>query len=266
MSTRVLERAVPQGWPDTLVLDSAWRPGLDGEEVADLMVLPRPESPLRMSYEEFLEWADEDTLAEWVNGEVVMSSPAGNRHQDIAGFLDNIMRPFVEIHHLGVVRIPPFQMKLPYSGREPDLIFIAAEHLHRLLDNRLEGPGDLVVEIVSPESVVRDTEVKLREYEEAGVPEYWIINPLRRRFEAYVSDEDGRYQVAFDGEEGEYHAVHLPGFWLRVEWLWQRPMPSVTEVLREIGGETYARALVESGDEGFARLLIEQLRKHGFLP
>jgi len=48
--------------------------------------------------EEFLEWADEDTLAGWVDGEVIMHSPAGNRHQNLADFLVSVLRPFVELH------------------------------------------------------------------------------------------------------------------------------------------------------------------------
>ena len=229
MSTRVLERVVSQGWGEAVI--QVWRP------------TPAP-SP-RVTYEEFLDWADEDTLAEWVDGEVIMTSPASRRHQEIALFLTQLMSSFVEHRGLGKVLPPPFQMKLPDSGREPDLIFIAAEHLYRLRENRLEGPGDVVVEIVSPESEERDREVKLREYEEAGVPEYWIVDPLRRRFEAYVLDEEGEYQLVFHSEEGEYRSQHLLGFWLRVEWLWQQPMPPVLEVLLEVGGESYARRLAE---------------------
>ncbi len=239
MSTRMLERVVSQGWGEAVI--QVWRP------------TPAP-SPRRMTYEEFLDWADEDTLAEWVDGEVIMTSPASRRHQEIALFLTQLMSSFVEHRGLGKVLPPPFQMKLPDSGREPDLIFIAAEHLYRLRENRLEGPGDVVVEIVSPESEERDREVKLREYEEAGVPEYWIVDPLRRSFEAYVLDEEGEYRLVFHGEEGEYCSQHLPGFWLRVEWLWQQPPPSVLDVLLEVGGDE------------FAGLLIERLRERGFLP
>jgi len=59
--------------------------------------------PSRMTYEEFLDWADEDTLAEWVDGEVVMYSPASKQHQLIVGFLEKVLGTFVEQHNLGVV-------------------------------------------------------------------------------------------------------------------------------------------------------------------
>jgi Putative restriction endonuclease len=69
--------------------------------------------PARMSYEEFLEWADEDTLAEWVDGEVVMTSPATSMHQELVSFLDQVLSTYVRVHDLGAIRVAPFHMKLP---------------------------------------------------------------------------------------------------------------------------------------------------------
>ena len=191
--------------------------------------------PQKMTYEEFLTWADEDTLAEWVDGEVVVYSPASKRHQNIADFLLKVMGTYVESHDLGMVVSAPFQMKLEH-GREPDLLFVAQEHLERLKETYLDGPADLVVEIVSPESLERDRGAKFAEYEAGGVPEYWLLDPLRRWAEFYRLGEDGWYRTAFAGAEGEYHSHTLSGFWLRVEWLWQEPLPHPLQALGEIAG------------------------------
>jgi len=213
-----------------------------------LEVLLAPAEPRKMTYEEFLAWADEDTLAEWVDGEVVMYSPANDRHQDISGFLESVLRSFVEVRQLGIVRSAPFQMKLAQSGREPDLLFVAQANLGRLKETYLDGPADLVVEIVSPESVGRDRGVKFYEYARGGVPEYWLIDPQTEWVEFYRLEE-GHYRLAFSGKEGQYHALVLPDFWLRVEWLWQEPLPSPIRTLAEIVGmdpslvETFERAL-----------------------
>jgi len=215
-------------------------------QLRDALTGEAPDTPLRMTghtmtYEEFLAWADEDTLAEWVAipdtnlGEVVMTSPASNEHQDISGFLESILRSFVETHRLGVVRSAPFQMKLEHSGREPDLLFVATAHLDRLKETHLDGPGDLVVEIVSPESIGRDRGTKFVEYAQGGVPEYWLLDPQARRAEFYRLGEMGQYETAFAGHEGRYEAQSLPGFWLRVEWLWQEPLPPTLDMLRELG-------------------------------
>ena len=200
-----------------------------------LDVLLSPAQPARVGYEEFLAWADEDNLAEWVDGEVIMTSPASVSHQDLAGFLGSVLRTFVEQRDLGVTLVAPFQMKLEGSGREPDLIFLARDHLDRLRTTYLAGPADLAVEIISPESVGRDRGEKFYEYEQAGIPEYWLLDPQARRAEFYQLDPAGVYQLIAPGQEGIYRSAVVPGFWLRVSWLWQQPLPRVLDVLRELG-------------------------------
>lgn len=192
----------------------------------------------KMTYEEFLAWADEDTLAEWVNGEVVMVSPASDRHQDIADFLVSVLRIYVTAHGLGWVRSAPFQMKTgpELPGREPDVLFLRKEHLGRLKENYLDGPADLVVEIVSEESGPRDRGEKFYEYEAGGVAEYWLIDPQREQAEFYQLGEDKRYHLILPDEEGRYHAREVSGFWLRVAWLWQDPLPSPIRAVGEIAG------------------------------
>lgn len=198
-------------------------------------VRPATPQPPRMTYEEFLDWADEDTLAEWTNMEVIMASPASYRHQDIARFLTSVIGIYVEQHQCGVICPAPFQMKLDLTGREPDLLFIATAHLDRLKPTYLDGPADLVVEIISLESIGRDRGAKFVEYETAGVPEYWLIDPLRRWVECYQMGEEGCYETIFAGRENICRARAIPGFWLRIEWLWQQPLPPVLTVLREMG-------------------------------
>ena len=198
------------------------------------VVTTRREPPhAKLSYEEFLAWADEDTLAEWVDGAISMASPASKVHQDIAGLLHSVLRAFIEQHNLGLVLSAPFQMKLEH-GREPDLLFIAAEHLDRLKETYLDGPADLVVEIVSPESAARDRGDKYYEYEAGGVPEYWLIDPQRQRAEFYRLQDD-LFRLVQPDAEGVYRSAVVPGLWLRVAWLWQEPLPPVLDVLRELG-------------------------------
>ena len=150
------------------------------------ILLPQP--PRKVSYEEFLEQIDEDTSAEWVDGEIIMTSPASAQHQRIRSFLESILLAYTESHALGVIFSDRFQMKLARSGREPDLLFVATEHLDRLNPTYLDGPADLAVEITSPESIGRDRGDKFQEYEEGGVPEYWLIDPERQQADFYQRD------------------------------------------------------------------------------
>jgi Uma2 family endonuclease len=194
-------------------------------------------APPRMTYEQFLEWADEDTNAEWVNGEIVWMSPESDPHQKLALFLLRVLAAFVDERQSGEIRFERYQMKTtPHlPGREPDLLFVAIEHLSRFKGNHLEGPADLAVEIVSPESRERDCDEKYAEYEEGGVPEYWLLDQPQQQAIFYLLGEDGRYHPATLDEEGIFRSRTLPGFWLKVDWLWQDPLPSVRAVLRELG-------------------------------
>jgi Uma2 family endonuclease len=190
----------------------------------------------KMTYEEFLAWCDEDTWAEWVDGEVQMVSPASNKHQDLARFLTAVLSFYIEAQDLGVIRPAPFSMRLANvpSGREPDILFVANEHRARLKESFLDGPADLVIEIISPESIGRDRGEKFVEYEASGIPEYWLIDPERQQAEFYHLGADGRYHVMNADAAGIFHSQILKGFSLRVEWLWREPLPKVVDALREL--------------------------------
>jgi Uma2 family endonuclease len=186
-----------------------------------------------MSYEDFLEWADEDMLAEWVDGEVIIASTSSDKDQIVREFLHNVLRIFVGVRNQGIVRSSRFQMKLRRSGREPDLLFVTTEHLDRLKPTHLEGPADLVVEICSPESIHRDRGEKFYEYEQAGIHEYLLIDPHRQWVELYTLGSHGHYQTIFNGEAGIVHSHTIAGFWFYAEWLWEPP--PILHALRELG-------------------------------
>ena len=101
------------------------------------------------------------------------SSPASRQHQEIVKFLTRLLDAYVSSCELGELLFAPFQVKLGPNlpGREPDLLFVAREHLDRLKETYLDRSADLLVEIVSPESQERDRGAKFYEYEAAGVGE-----------------------------------------------------------------------------------------------
>ena len=180
---------------------------------------------LKMSYEEFLTWSNEDTHAEWVNGEVIIHMPPKNIHQATLGFLYELLSLFVHLFNLGKVRIAPFEVKLKSSGssREPDIFFISKENLDRLTEDKLVGPADLIIEIISTDSVRRDRDDKFKEYQEAGVREYWIIDPRpgKQRADFFRLDETNNYALFATEDDEHVSSYVLPNFWLIPAWLWQ---------------------------------------------
>lgn len=161
-------------------------------------------------------------------------APVSDEHSGDQIFLVKIIGSFVDAYDLGELRGEPFQMKTGASlpGRSPDILFVAKKNVSRFKKNHLDGPADLVVEIISPGSQSVDRGEKYFEYEAGGVKEYWLIDPLRKQAEFYLRGRDGVYHLA-PIENGIFHSVVLKGLWLKVAWLWKKPRPSVLAVQKE---------------------------------
>ena len=75
---------------------------------------------------------------------------------------------------------------------EPDLVVVLDRSAHLLSDRGIEGPPDLVVEVVSPATAARDRGQKLERYRTYGVPEYWVVDPDRRTMEVWRLGDGAR--------------------------------------------------------------------------
>ena len=197
----------------------------------------RPLPPHPLTYDEFLEWAEDGSFVEWVDGKVEFMSPVSLPHTDIGVFLSRLLAEYAELHGGGRVLTAPFQMKLSNvkRGREPDLMFVAKSEMARLTHTYLDGPATIAVEIVSPESRLCDRETKYAEYEREGVREYWLIDPELKQADFFVLDAQGKYERHAPSADGVYHSTALPGIWMRTQWLWQDPLPIMRQVRSEWG-------------------------------
>ena len=210
------------------------------------MAMRQPIAPLgrvgtqQMSYEDYLLWSTEDKHAEWVNGEVIVHMPPTETHQALLGFLFSFLRLFADMLGMGRLLVAPFEMKLGPRGsaRQPDILFVSTEHLDRLTSQRLNGPADLVIEIVSNDSVRRDRFDKLLEYGRAGVREYWVIDPRpgKQRADFLQLDETGEYALMATEDDERYTSAVLAGLWLRPGWLWQVDQLDPFAVFCEVAG------------------------------
>ena len=114
-------------------------------------------------------------------------------------------------------------------------MFVSNKNLSRLKETFLDGPADLVVEVISPESRARDRGDKFYEYEQGGVREYWLIDPVRKQAEFYQLGKDKLFHAIIVGEDGLYYSRVLKGLTLQVAWLWQEPLPPLMSVLKTWG-------------------------------
>ncbi len=198
------------------------------------VVTDRLDEPLRMTYEEYLEWSGSDIRAEWVNGEVIVFMPPFVRHADVVGFIFNLLSYVVRKRGSGRVFTAAFEMRLSVipSAREPDVAFVATEHLDRIRGGRVDGPADFAVEVVTTDSVTRDRRDKLGEYAAAGVREYLVVEGRegRRGVTLWRLHEEGYFVEVHPDGDGVLWSTVLPGFWIDPVWFDEDPMPDPFEI------------------------------------
>ncbi|MAS32547.1 MAG: hypothetical protein CL610_00985 [Anaerolineaceae bacterium] len=168
---------------------------------------------------------------EWVEGTVIKVSPSTYQHMKLIYYLYALLDSYFEHRTVGQVIGQPFVIRLPAvpdRRREPDLMVILNDNPHELKETYMDGPADIVIEVVSEESVERDHGEKFAEYEKGGVPEYWIVDPLRNETRFYRMDENGRYRRFTEDNSGHYQTPALPGLNVHVPTLWQETLPGPT--------------------------------------
>jgi Uma2 family endonuclease len=172
-----------------------------------------PMSPARtITDEELLQLPKDGNKYEVVDGELVVMSPAGMRHEGIVMEVGATLRGFVNQHRLGRVFAPDLLYVRPSGNkRGPDVSFIAAHRLAELPPDTVfpAFAPDLAVEVLSPSDRPRRVLDKVGEYLEAGVRLVWVIDPVKRQAAVYRTATEVRYVDAggvLDGEDV------LPGF------------------------------------------------------
>jgi Uma2 family endonuclease len=155
-------------------------------------------------------------LIEFTDGVIEVLPMPTDTHQRILGYLYRRFFAFVEVLR-GIVLFAPLRVQVrPGKYREPDLLLVLDANDPRRQDEFWLG-ADLVVEIVSPDKPKRDTEEKPRDYAEAGIPEYWIVNPLDETITVLTLDSDAYTEHRVFSRGDSAASVLLDGFAVRVD-------------------------------------------------
>ncbi len=180
---------------------------------------------------EFEALADEDLKAEYLDGVMIVHSPAYVRHEERRVFLLTLLRFYTEAYGVGDVvggnalfRTGPWQFA-------PDVVVVGREA--RVTAKRVEGVPLLMIEILSESTRDYDLGEKRNAYREIGVSEIWWVDPEKRAVIIDRGSSGYRYREEVM-HEGWVVSEAVPGFRIRVEWLWQEPLPSVVQCWEEI--------------------------------
>jgi Uma2 family endonuclease len=188
-----------------------------------------------ISEDEFYRLADEDSNWEYLDGRVVMHSPASDRHEDLFSFLITLVRAFLGERGGAVVRGSRYPMRLDADwSPEPDLLIVRNNRRHLMTPRRLEGPADMVIEIASESDPRLDYREKLPRYRQAGIDEIWIVNPFTN--EVHVETKSAADYATNVLSAGRLLSTVMPGFWIDVSWLWEDELPPTLQCLRRILG------------------------------
>lgn len=185
-----------------------------------------------ISFEDYLvQYEGQNT--EWHAGKVVQKVSNNSRHQIILLFLSTLLTLYLSSKKTGKVFLAglPMYINDNVPAREPDLIVMLTSQLERIKRSRLEGPADIAVEVVSPGSGTEDRATKLFEYEDAGVTEYWLIDPIRKEASIYVLNDEGKYERHPEDSQNRLQSTVLDGFVLDATILWQDELPEGIEIL-----------------------------------
>lgn len=157
-----------------------------------------------------------------INYDLVMSPSPIPEHQIISGRLFNKISIFLEqTNNGGVVMYSPVDVYLNEGNIfQPDLLFISESRIG-IIQKRVEGAPDMIIEILSPSNAYYDLRQKKEIYEKYGVQEYIIVDPIAKNVDVYVL-KDGAYYLHQKAEkDGQLTSVVLNGFGIGINNLFK---------------------------------------------
>lgn len=161
----------------------------------------------------------EEERAELINGKFYDMAPPSRIHQKLVMELSATIREYIKKNHGSCEVYPaPFAVNLDADDKdwvEPDVSVICDSNM--LTDRGCSGAPDLIFEIVSPASRKMDYSLKNMIYSQAGVREYWIVDPAKEKVVVYCYENDSDpclYSFDVDIPVGIY-----PGLTIRIREL-----------------------------------------------
>jgi Uma2 family endonuclease len=150
----------------------------------------------KLTYDDYLLLPEDGRQHEIIDGEHFMNAAPNPRHQRVSRRIQWQLYRQLEETGRGEVFNASIDLVLsPNDVVQPDLLVILRDNADIVLDTRIVARPDLVVEVLSPSTADRDRRLKRTLYESAGVPEYWVADPLRNVLHQHVL-EAGRYGLA----------------------------------------------------------------------
>lgn len=171
-------------------------------EKNEFLLVEEPDSSLEYSYADYLKWKFEERV-ELIRGKVMKMTAPNRKHQDVSRELMFVFTSYLKEKQCKAYNAP-FDVRLPKFDKikneeiitvvQPDACIVC--DVTKLDDKGCIGAPDLVVEILSPGNSKKEIRLKYEVYEEAGVKEYWIINPVEENIAVLLLNKEEKFEGA----------------------------------------------------------------------
>jgi len=167
---------------------------------------------VRLTYEDYAALPDERGRYQLIEGDLFVTPSPSTGHQRVSRNLGLVLAAFVKEHRLGAVFYAPIDVIVSRDTVVvPDIVFLGRDRMHLVSERGIEGGPDLVVEILSPKTRRMDRITKMRLYANAGVREYWLVDPKAQTIEAFALERGAWVLRAALAEREVLTSALLPG-------------------------------------------------------
>jgi Uma2 family endonuclease len=173
----------------------------------------------KISVKEFLELDfEEGFIYELINGEIASRKSSTTLHQMVSMNLLSALYLHIKNNKLGHLFTSPLDVCLnKHNLIVPDLTFTSNNNKKILKKKWIKGSPDLIIEILSRDTIIRDRGSKKSIYKKEKVKEYWIVDPSSSSIEVYLWEKNEYNLIAFADEESEFQSTVLAGFKMNVK-------------------------------------------------
>jgi Uma2 family endonuclease len=174
---------------------------LSSSTIKDSPAAYQTASAKQFTYQDYLNLPEEPGYHYEVLEGMLIKEPSPNvRHQRVSRKLQRLLEDFFwEYDPEGEIFNAPLDTTLEESTVvQPDIFYISGKQKEIVKETRIDGPPELIVEIMSPSSHRRDRLQKLMIYQKTGVKHYWLLNPEEKTLECFAL-RDGVYALIAAG-------------------------------------------------------------------
>ncbi len=171
-----------------------------------------------LTYEDYCALPEDGHRYQLIEGDLDVTPAPSTTHQRVSRNLEFFLTEHIRRHRLGAIFDAPVDVLLaPDTVVQPDVVFVTRERLSVVSERGIEGPPDLIVEILSPSTRRVDRTVKMRAYARFGVRECWIVDPEAQSLEVFKLT-GGTYVLAQAASGNETTSSDLfPGLTLALD-------------------------------------------------